>query len=274
MPEGRGGDRAAGVPEPRELEQRLRAAGLARAAVEAAHERPGLEQLAAAEAALEVEARSPSWPRSAGPPAWPRRARSWRPRGSRGPRGCWGRGTTRRSWPSRRTARDTPAPARTRSAWSPVRMLISCSAERPPKTTVAQLTVELVTVLQAFQGRARPPNPGGLRVVVGQVVLVEHHVAGAGGRHDMRGPPRRGLRTTPGPARLAGAQRRPVGAADDRQRACRSSAVAARARSALRRACSGPSSTIPGVTVHTVPPSPTSDLALASACAAPSGLAL
>ena len=53
-----------------------------------------------------------------------------------------------------------------------------------------------------------------------------------------------------------------------------SSAVAARAKSAFRRTCSGPSSTIPGVIVHTVPPSPTSDLALTSACAAPSGLAL
>src|SRR3954452_5037805 len=106
----------------------------------------------------------------------------------------------------------TPAPVRTRSAWRPVRMLFSCSAERPPKTTVALLT----TIAKPLSQPARPPNPRGLRVVVGQVVLVEDHVTGRRGRHHLPGrlvPAAERLR----PARLAGAQRGPVGAADDDQ---------------------------------------------------------
>ena len=47
---------AAGGLEPEQLEQRLRAARLAEATMEAAQDRAGLEQLAAAEATLQVEA--------------------------------------------------------------------------------------------------------------------------------------------------------------------------------------------------------------------------
>ena len=54
-PERSRADGAARGLEPEELEQGLRPAGLSGAAVEAAHDRPGLEQLAAAETALDVE---------------------------------------------------------------------------------------------------------------------------------------------------------------------------------------------------------------------------
>ena len=97
------GDGAAGGLDAQQLEERLRAAGLPRAAVEAAEERAGLEQLAAAEAALEVETVALL---GADPELELLRRRTGRrhPRGSRAPRGRWARGTTGRCATSRRTA--------------------------------------------------------------------------------------------------------------------------------------------------------------------------
>ena len=134
------GDGAAGGLEAGELEQRLRAAGLAGAAVEAV-QRPGRSRAAwRRRARPRGRTRRPSRRRSAARAASTRTARR---RGSRAPRCCWAPGTTGRCAPSRRTAPSTPAPASTRSACRPVRMLMSCSAEGPPKTTVALLTTWL-----------------------------------------------------------------------------------------------------------------------------------
>ena len=128
-------------------------------------------------------------------------------------------------------------------------MLMSCSAEGPPKTTVARYG-ELITVLQPSQLRGPASDSPRSRVVVGQVVLVQDHVAGRGAvaitcRAASSRLPNTWVRlASPGP------QRRPVGAADDARAACprrpwrpgRSRRCAAPARA--------PSSTIPGVIVH------------------------
>ena len=193
-------------------------------------------------------ARAPGRDRAGPPPRTRRRARASKVSGS-APLGAPSRnaaassvGSTddERARPSSsrwRRRRDPPRRARA-LACSPVRMLTSCSGAGPPNSTATWPTSRL---LGGVRGR--------LRVVVGQVVLVEDGVAVCErAPHPLDGalPRRHAHDRRPALRTRRAAGRR--GSSGRRRRASAARRAAAPANASFSVRCRVPSSTIPGVT--------------------------
>ena len=175
-----------------------------------------------------------------------------------------------------------PAPASSCAACRPVRMLTSCSGDGPPKATA---TLAVVTFnggapeLGGMEGRSDEALRRRSRVVVGQVVLVQHHVpAPEVPAHPLgRLVARASTTTWPDPLPFV-ARRAPRSRARRLVRPTTTRSVATdsawAAKLSFSLAWTEPSSTIPGVTTTRRDASAPTRFRVARAARPPAGLAL